>query len=87
MIILPVNKKIQLKIEQPTAGGLDLSSKETAIEVAEIVAIPSDAKIIGGVCIGDKIMVKAWAIDIINYNGEKFYFVDSDSSGICAVIK
>lgn len=89
-MIKPINGKIQIKIEQPKVGGLDLSSKETAIEVAEVVALPAHIEgqsfINLGLNVGDKIMVKAWSIDVLTWEGEKYYFVDSDSKGICAII-
>ena len=90
MIIQPYGKKIQIQIEQPTVGGLDISAKESGVEVAKVL-ITAKIHIEG---IGDfefkendKIMVKAWAIDIITYEGTKYYFVDYDSEGICAMIK
>ena len=94
-MITPLGKKIQLKIEQPTAGGLDLSAKETAIEVGEIIGLAGERSVnlqnlwIGKteLKIGDKIFFKAWALDIITYEGEKYYFIDSDSNAICAIIK
>lgn len=84
MIIIPYRNKIQLKIDQPTAGGLDLSSKPTTVEVGTVISDGFEhLKIIKG----DRIMFKAWAVDIINYNNENFYFIDADSEGICAIIK
>lgn len=100
MTIQPVGKKIQIEVDSPTAGGLDLSSKETIVEVGTIIALGEElaglgrTKRINGVLVetekfkvGDRIFLKAWAIDIINYNKDKFYFIDADSLGICAIVK
>ena len=90
MQIIPINKKIQLDIEQPTAGGLDLSSKPTTVECGTVLEISNcdDGKFsINGIAVGDKIFFKAWAIDIITYNKQTFYFIDADSEGICAIVK
>lgn len=83
-MIQPINNKIQIEIEKPTAGGLDLSSKPGAVECGTVIATAKDLTEINK---GDKILVKAWSIDIINYNDKTFYFVDADSEGICAVIR
>jgi len=82
-MITPLVGKIQLKIEQPKVGNLDLSAKESAVEVGEVLAVGEG---INNVKVGDKVMIKAWAIDILSYEGEKFYFIDSDSRGLCAII-
>jgi len=84
MKIIPLANKIQLKIEKPTAGGLDLSSKATATEVAEVMAIGED---VVKIKVGDVIMFKSWSTDIITYEGKIYYFITDNSDGICAVIK
>jgi co-chaperonin GroES (HSP10) len=84
MTIQPVNFKVQLKIDKPTAGVLDLTSKETATEFGEVIAIGDE---VSSVMIGDKIFFKAWALDVIAYQGENYFFIDSNSEGICAIIK
>ena len=101
MTILPVGKKLQLEIEQPTAGGLDLSAKNTVVECGIVAAISEvlpnlilTAKESGiqyqttnEINVGDKIFFKAWALDVITYNKETYYFIDADSNGICAIVK
>jgi co-chaperonin GroES (HSP10) len=84
LTVKPFENKIQLNIEQPKAGQLDLSAKESAVEIAEVIAFGTN---VNNVNIGDRLMVKAWAIDIITFGGEKYYFIDSDSRGLCAIIK
>lgn len=84
MKIKPVKNKVYLKLETPSVGGLDISSRPTSMEVAEILEIGEYVKDFKK---GDKIMVKSWAIDIIEYQDQKYYFIDVDSKGICAIIK
>ena len=55
MTIQPYRNKLQLKIESPTAGGLDLSSKATIIELGEVVAI---GELVENTKVGDKIMFR-----------------------------
>lgn len=85
MKIIPLGEKIQIKVAEPTAGGLDLSSKKTATEVGEIVAVGEGVGY--GLKVGDKILFKAWMADVINYEGENYYFLDSFGEGLCAIIK
>lgn len=87
MTIKPINNKLQIKVDEPKVGELDLSSKPSAVEVGTIIGLSFNAEINNIYKIGDKIFFKAWAIDIIDYNGEKFYFIDENSEGICAIIK
>jgi co-chaperonin GroES (HSP10) len=84
MTIIPLNSKIQIQIEQPTAGGLDLSSKASAVECGTVIAIGEE---VTNVKVGDKLFIKAWQIDIINHNKETYYFTDSKGEGLCAIIK
>jgi co-chaperonin GroES (HSP10) len=83
-MIQPFRNKIQLEISEPSAGALDLSSKPTVVEVATVVAIGKDVK---GIEVGDKIMVKGWSLDVINFNNKNYYFTNFDGDGICAIIK
>lgn len=83
MTITPFTGKVYLSIEKPTAGGLDLSSKPTAVEHGEVIAIGEG---VSSLHVGDKVFVKAWGLDLITYAGETYYFVDMDSKAICAVI-
>lgn len=88
----PLGKKIQISIDKPTAGNLDLSSKASAVECGTVIAFAGKEGLqniwIGNteVKIGDKIGFKAWAIDVLTIDGETYYFIDSDSEGLCAII-
>ena len=84
MTIIPFTDKIYIKIEKPVAGSLDLSSKPTAVEHGEVVALGEGTE--GTLKVGDKIFVKAWALDVITYNKETYYFVDINSKGILAIL-
>lgn len=83
-MIVPLDNKIQIEIDKPTAGGLDLSSKATGTEFGTILAIGEN---VTKFKVGDKILFKAWQLDIINYEGEQYNFLDANGEGICALIK
>jgi hypothetical protein len=34
--------------------------------------------------VGDRVFVKAWALDVITHNKETYYFVNVESGGILA---
>lgn len=89
MKIQPRPDIIQLDIEEAKAGVLDTSSRSSAVEYATVVAIgdSADGREIRSIQVGDKVFVKAWAVDIINHEDKKYYFVDINSKGILAVIK
>ena len=82
-MIKPLKNKIYFKVERPTVGGLDLSSKPTSTEIGEVLAVGEGVEEIK---IGDKIFVKGWCQDIVQYNKEWYYFADADSKGIIAII-
>jgi co-chaperonin GroES (HSP10) len=84
IVLTPTQNKVYLKVESPKAGSLDLSSKPTGVEYGEVLAV---GKGVTNVKAGDKVFIKAWAMDIITYNKETYYFCDGDSLGICAVIE
>ena len=85
MEIKTLGSIIQLKIEEAKAGVLDTSSRSTAVEFAEVIGKGEEVKL--KVEIGDKVFVKAWAIDIINHEDKKYYFVDETTGGILATVK
>lgn len=88
MKIKPIGKVIYLKLDTvESVGGknvsLDTSSKKTTREFAEVVAI---GPAVTQVKVGDKIFVKAWAIDIINHDKQEYFFTNEDANGLCAVV-
>ena len=85
MKITPLHNRIQIKIDDVTAGALNLSSKPTVVEVGEVIAVGDSVTL--KIKKGDKIFFKAWAVDIINHNDDKYYFLAEDTNGIVATIK
>ena len=84
MKIKPLGKIIELKIEKINAGDLTVDGREAAVEYAEVIGIGDDVS--GPFKIGDKVFVKAWAIDIIRYQDITYYFCNIDTGGILAKI-
>ena len=79
--MIPLRYKIQLQIDEVKIGAIQSDSiqeKGTILAVGEYVD-ESTYKV------GATLYFKAWAIDIISENGEKHYFISSDSDAICAV--
>ena len=86
MKIQPFSDQIYIKIDEVKAGILNTSSRESAVECAEVLALGQGTE--GGILkVGDKIFVKAWAIDIITHGDAKYHFVNVTSGGILAKVK
>ena len=84
MKIQPLPGIIQIKLEQAQAGVLNTSSRESAVEFAEVLAIDEKC---GMIKKGDKLFVKSWGIDTISHKDEKFYFVALETNAILAIVK
>ena len=84
MKILPEPYIVHLAIEEAKAGILDTSSRSSAVEVAEIIKVGESVVDLKK---GDKVFVKAWAIDTINYKDKKYYFVNVTTDGILAKVQ
>jgi co-chaperonin GroES (HSP10) len=84
MKIKPLNDIVQLKIEEVKAGVLDTSSRESAVEYAEVVEVGENVYDLAS---GDKVFVKAWGVDIVNYEDKKYHFVNINTNAILAVVK
>jgi hypothetical protein len=84
MTIKPLKNIVFLKIDRPQAGDLDISSRDTAIEFATVLAIGSE---VTGVRTGDTVFVKAWAVDIVTHGNQTFHFCNLDTGGLLAVVK
>jgi len=87
MTIRPLGNNIQLKIEEVQAGVLDTSSRDTVVEYAQVVAIGDSVPAFNVLKTGDYVFVKAWAIDSINYQDQKYYFCNLDTGGVLAVVR
>jgi len=81
--IEPQKNIVHIKTEEVKAGALDTSSRDSAIEVAQVVSVGEGVDLKPG----DKIFVKAWAVDTIVHLGEKYRFVNVETGGILATIK
>lgn len=84
MKIIPAPNHVYIKIEIPKAGVLNVSSKPSAIEYAEVLEVGKDVM---SVKKGDMILFKSWAVDIISKEDETYHFIDITSGGIKAVVK
>lgn len=93
MKIKPQPGIVQLKIDEATAGALNTSSRDSAVEFAEIVGISDtdtvriNPKATDDFNIGDRVFIKAWAIDIVNHEGIKYYFCNIRTGGILCKIE
>lgn len=85
MKIVPLDFEIQIEVDDPKAGALDLSATPRAIEVGTVVALGD--KVTLDLKKGDKILYKSWALDVSVYVGKKYYFINETSKGVKAVIK
>lgn len=79
-----LGQRIQLSIEEPKAGELDMTGINAAKEVGTVIGLGKDVTL--PIKVGDKVLFKAWAVDIITENGQKFYFISQHTDGICGVI-
>lgn len=84
MKIKPLQGEIQIKLEEASAGTLDTSSRESAVEYGEVLAVGDDVHEIRK---GDFVFVKSWAIDQINHEDKKYCFVTLKTGGVKAIIK
>ena len=84
MKILPLKNQVYLKLEEAKAGALVTSSRESAIEYAEVLAVGDG---VTQVSKGDKVFVKSWSIDIISHDDKKYYFCNQETGGIIAIVE
>lgn len=85
--IEPLEGEVQLKLDEASAGILNTSSRESAVEYAEVLAVGPFVTEIEGLKKGDHVFVKSWSIDIITHDDKKYYFVSLKTRGIKAVVK
>ena len=74
---------VYLKFEEAQAGGLDTSSRASAVEYAEVVAVGDGV----GVKVGDHVFVKAWSIDSVYHEGKEYRFCSVQTNGILAIVR
>lgn len=85
MIIETLGKRIQIEVDELKAGGLVIDSIPTAVEIGKVVGKGSEVTL--PINVGDKIMYKSWCVDICNIDGKRYFFIDEDTKGICAIVK
>ena len=83
--IKPVGDQIFLKVEEAKLGGLDTGSMKTGMEWGVIEAIGPEVKD-PQLKVGTKVFCKAWAQDVILYEGKNYIFTSEARRGICAAI-
>lgn len=83
MKIEPARKTVYLKMEGVKVEGLNIESMRTAIEYAEVLAVGEE---VDNFKKGDKVFVKAWAVDMINHEGKEYRFVNVETNGILAKV-
>lgn len=81
---IPVGKKLLLEIKETSAGGISVHQGAQIQELGTVLAV---GEFVNGIKKGDVIHFKAWAIDCITVDGEKYYYLDSDSTAICGIVK
>lgn len=84
MDIKPLRNIIYLEFPEAKAGALDTSSRQSAVEYATVIAIGED---VTTVSCGDKVFVKSWAVDTINYEDKTYRFCNIETGGLLAVVK
>lgn len=84
MTIKTIGKRIQIEVDELKAGGLVIDSIPTAVEIGKVVGKGSEVTL--PINVGDKIMYKSWCVDICNIDGKRYFFIDEDTKGICAII-
>ena len=88
MKIKPLGNNIQIEMEHASAGVLNTSSRESAVEFAKVIAVPNPLfEKDYGIKVGDNVFVKSWAVDIITHEDKKYHFVNMTSNGVLAIVK
>lgn len=63
------------KMEEIVAGNLMVDTKPTGSDKGVVYQVGKDVK---GVKKGDKIVVPAWVPECFNYEGDKYYYFESE---------
>jgi co-chaperonin GroES (HSP10) len=91
MKIEPLDGIVYLKFEEAQAGGLDTSSRASAVEYAEVVAVPEHTHETPckywKIHKGDHVFVKSWAVDSIYHEGKEYRFCNIKTDGILAIVR
>lgn len=84
MKIKPFGNKLMLDIPETKAGSINVVQGAQIQEQGKVLAVGSNVKDFHK---GDVIQFKAWAVDIITIDGQKYYYIDADSDAICGILK
>ncbi len=84
MRIKTIGTRIQLEVEESSAGSLSIESLPTAIEIGKVIGIGEEVTL--PVKKGDKIMYKSWGCDICTHEGKRYIFIDESTKAICGII-
>lgn len=82
--IKPQPNIVYIKTEEAHAGILDTSSRESAVEYAEVLDVGEDVDLIKK---GDHIFYKSWAVDSVFHQDKRYNFINVKTGGILAVVK
>lgn len=78
-VMKPLGNKIQLDIKEVKIGAIQSDSIE---EHGTILAMGNEVS--ENFKVGQTLYFKAWSVDVISKDGEKYYFISADSDAICA---
>lgn len=82
--INPLKGVIYLNLKETSVGVLDISSRSSAVEYAEVIAVGKEVEDIKS---GDHVFVKSWGLDMITHEGNKYWFIHTDTNAILAIVK
>ncbi len=82
--IKPLKGIVYLKLDEAKAGALVTSSRESAVEFAEVLAVGEG---VTQVKKGDKVFCKSWGIDVVSHNDVKYYFVNQENGSLLAHVQ
>jgi co-chaperonin GroES (HSP10) len=84
LAVNPLPGIVYIKSDEVSSGMLDTSSRQSAVEVAVVVAMGTGVE---GLLVGDRIFYKAWACDTITHEGVRYNFINVATGGILAVVR
>lgn len=84
--VQPIGDQIYLDMEKADLGALETSSMKIGMEWATIKGLGKEVQN-KELKLGSKVFVKSWAIDVILYEGNDYYFTSEARKGIVAIIK
>jgi co-chaperonin GroES (HSP10) len=83
-----LGNRILISIDEPKSGSLDTTSLTVAREKGTVLDIGPGVDLYEWpIKVGDKILFKAWAVDIVNEDGEKHYSISQETDGLIAKVR